>query len=310
MASPSPLLMILSQDSTKVQAGSNNEASKSEPPKLPRGRKPSKSSKSPLKKKPSQRGMGVERLERLRLQEKWGGSIPEVTGFPPHHHHQFHQAPPLIPVAASPSAFVGSELNRPSFMASKVSLGGGAYGNVTRDWVGGILETSSNELSSMPKVQCHRYEACCSSKVKKCMNMEEMGLILGGKDKLVPSMINCHVLTGLNHGHTVGLELKDFNPSRAMSRQIYHQVSKESELMDHITRSSSALKEYEFFPPEKSLKEYEFFPGSSSDRRSFEQPHHTTEATASSYLIIPSDQYNAAAAATSNPLDLSLKLSL
>uniref|UniRef100_A0A7N0SXP9 Uncharacterized protein n=1 Tax=Kalanchoe fedtschenkoi TaxID=63787 RepID=A0A7N0SXP9_KALFE len=234
MASPSPLLMIVSQGSTKPQPGSSNQeysSPKSEHPKLPRGRKPTKSNKSPMKKKPSQRGMGVERLERLRLQEKWGGggsSLPEAAAALPAHLHQFQPPPhPLIPVAApSPAAHFGPQLLNMADPKVRL-LGGGSCGSwMARGWVGGLLETSRKELSSIPKLMpCHHHQcdACCSK--NKCH----------------------HALTGLhsNHGHTVGLEMKDFNG--ITMRQIYHHINKQEAEMMGVTRLASGLKDLSSF---------------------------------------------------------------
>lgn len=66
----------------------------------------------------------------------------------------------------------------------------------------------------------------------KCMNMdhqEMQGMIHGGmnnQDKLVfpNSLINCHILTGLNHGHNNATLLSQNNDFNSM-RQIQNQVT-------------------------------------------------------------------------------------
>ncbi|XP_050245934.1 uncharacterized protein LOC126693920 isoform X2 [Quercus robur] len=282
-----------------------------------RGRKPSK---GPTQKKQAQRGLGVEKLERLRIQESWKkmtefpSSLPDPqpplqcqTPFmsPFTEHHVSGSVPVQYRAPAPPSSVVNGSCG-----AGNGGAGfGGTFGMLMSDQVvlnpyAGIgvpdprvfVETS-RELSSMPKLQSvpHNCDLCLK---KKRFNGGNIGFDGGRDQNSETSPISGSAFHGSNLENIPNFT-SNFGATTA-PRHATRNLDQGVEVVA-IHRKGNSMCGSVFM-------EYEFFPGKSgrgTSSKGLELPGEGSVAVGGE----PSYPTTTAYCATSSSVDLSLKLS-
>nr|XP_023929272.1 uncharacterized protein LOC112040621 [Quercus suber] len=267
-----------------------------------RGRKPSK---GPTQKKQPQRGLGVEKLERLRIQERW----KKMTEFPslpdpqPPLHCQTHvsgSVPVQYRAPAPPSSVVNGSC------ACGAGNGGAGFGGtfgmlmsnqvVLNPYAGigvpdpRVFVETSRELSSMPKLQSvpHNCDLCLK---KKRFNGGNIGFD-GGRDQ------NSEISPISGSGfHGSNLEnIPNFTSNFGATRNLDQGVEVVAIHRKGNSMGGSVFMEYEFFPGKS---------GRGTSSKGLELPREVSVAVGGE----PSYPTTTAYCATSSSVDLSLKLS-
>ncbi|XWS27937.1 hypothetical protein CRYUN_Cryun25bG0023300 [Craigia yunnanensis] len=283
-----------------------------------KGRKPT--GKGPHQKKQPQRGMGVEKLERLRIQKRWK-KITETTvttQFPtdpigtsnvPVLHGVANYGVPMMINSGSGGLWGWGDTS--SLMMQRVvgngGFGGlngqvlvGAPGNVQVACSDGVVE-ASKELSSKPKLQHYKPDRCDVCFKKKRCNGENVRFN-GGFNQLglvLPKKGADFLGRNLENNQNINEEMNGFSATAERSAFAYAgHMNNINETVDvtAIHRKGNSIG------TGSVLMEYEFFPGKSS------------KSTSSKEWKLPAEASvgvggEASYANASNSVDLSLKLS-
>ncbi|XP_058217617.1 uncharacterized protein LOC131328729 [Rhododendron vialii] len=232
--------------------GLDDEYSRPENGKHSGRRKP----KSNEKKKQPQRGMGVAQLERLRLQERWkkisthhNPLLLQPHNINPHtNNHYFVPASFPDPTSFVSSYGDGVGVNQ-GFLLPKLGKDGFSgqvgpgqlqvepygFGNSNSGFgAGNVARETSNELSSMPNVNCYNGQCDLCHKKKRIVDGENLGFN-GMRDKYA----GCRFL-GFNLGNKEKLD------------QETEVLAVHRKGISSGGGHGSVLMEYEFFPAEKS----------------------------------------------------------
>ncbi|XVF04064.1 hypothetical protein REPUB_Repub05bG0049000 [Reevesia pubescens] len=313
-------------NSTAKAAMEDNEAKPAiEIVKSNKGRKPS--GKGPNQKKQPQRGMGVEKLERLRIQERWkkitettAATATTTTQFPTHPmgtsnvpvvHGVTNYGVPMMINGGNGGLWGWGGDRTAGFVMQRVA-GNGGFGGLNGQvflgssvpdnvQVGGFVE-ASKELSSMPKLQQHcKPDRCDVCFKKKHCNGENVRFNGGFNQfgQVFPIKGADYLGWNLENNQNISEDqMNGFNARAARSASAYTGHMNINETVDVVAihRKGNSIG------TGSVLMEYEFFPGKSSRNTSSKEWELPAEAS-----VAVGDE--ASYANASNSVDLSLKLS-
>ncbi|XVF70424.1 hypothetical protein PTKIN_Ptkin11bG0160600 [Pterospermum kingtungense] len=299
-----------------------------------KGRKPT--GKGPNQKKQPGRGMGVEKLERLRIQERWKkitetsaatttthfATDPNIgTSNVPVLHGLTNYGVPMMINGGSTGGLWGWGDTAGLMMQRVVGNGGfcgglngqvllGAPANVQVACGAAAVVEASKELSSMPKLQHCKPDRCDVCFKKKRCNGENVSFN-GGRlnqfGQVLPPKATDFPEWNLENSQNINEEMKGFSARAARSAFAHGGYMKNTnETVDVVAihrkgnsmGTGSVLMEYEFFPEKSS---------SSSSRSSTSSKEWKLAASEASVGVMGDEASHHANA--SNCVDLSLKLS-
>ncbi|KDP38966.1 hypothetical protein JCGZ_00723 [Jatropha curcas] len=331
MASSLPFLLRTTTEQTQRASKTHieSESTKSDQPtRKSRGRKPSK---GPPRNKQPQRGMGVEQLERLRLQERWKEitetnqvdslnlqpdqlSVPDpIHSFPVQYGTVSYGVPVIngggflgfdeggLFFKRIENGGFGQELNR-SHSSGQVLLNPYAFGAPDmRVRVGstGTAFEISNELTSMPKGM-HNLDNIPSDVCfkKKRFNGESIGYQNGSKEKFAEiSPINSSDFLGLNLENKININHNNENQMGGFTARAARSAFYASHnLTDQSVQVVAVHRKANPTMGGNVFMEYDFFPGKTNGKNSAE-------------ALAVVGNAGGEASCVSNSVDLSLKLS-